>query len=84
MLHYSNPVIKPPISLSETKYTRQTTYDVSMETEENDRVYTYSVHIGAEFGVECSSITTTEDQLAGAITWYKKITVSGWYTYYVH
>ena len=77
MFHYSNAAIKPPIVLTETKYTGQNTYNVSMKTEGNDIVYTYSVHTGAEFGVECSSITTTEDQLAGEITWYKKMTVLG-------
>lgn len=80
ILHYSNAAIKPPIALSETKYTRKNTY-VSTITEGSDIVYNYSVHTGAEFGVECSSITTTEDQLAGVITWYKKTTVSGWCTH---
>ena len=56
---------------------RENTYNVSMKSERSGIFYTYTVHIGAEFGIECSSLTTTEDQLAGEITWYKKTTVSG-------
>ena len=69
--------IKPPISLNETEYTRDSTYSVSVTSEGTDTVYTYSVHTGAQFGVECSSIATIEKPFAGEVTWYKKMTVSG-------
>lgn len=70
----SYTAIEPPITLYETDYTKENTYNKSMRSEGTDTVYTYFVHSGAEFGVECSSIATPENEFAGEITWYKKTT----------
>ena len=48
-----------------------------LPSEDTDAVYTYSVHTGAQFGVECSSIATVKEPFAGELTWYKRTTVSG-------
>ena len=52
---------------------------MSVTSEGTDPVYTYSVHTGAQFGVECSSVATIEEPFAGELTWYKKVTLSGLY-----
>ena len=54
-------------------------YSLSVTSEGTDPVYTYSVHTGAQFGVECSSIATIKKPFSGEVTWYKKMTVSGLY-----
>ena len=79
IIHTISTAIKPPISLNETEYTRESTYNLSMTCEGTDTVYTYSVHTGAQFGVECSSIATIQKPFSGEVTWYKKVTVSGLY-----
>ena len=50
---------------------------MSVTSEGTNTVYTYSVHTGAQFGVECSSIATIEKPFAGEVTWYKRTTVLG-------
>ena len=34
----------------------------------------YSVHSGAQFGLECSSIATESEEFPGIVTWYRKTT----------
>ena len=67
--------IEPPISLKETKYTKENTYTVSSSSDSdgNELTYTYIVHDGAQFGVECSSVATPEEEFVGEVTWYKKM-----------
>ena len=70
------PVILPPIDLAETEYTEKTTYSHTIGEDEKERVYT--VHAGAQFGVECSSVETPNNKFFGRITWYKRVkTASG-------
>ena len=63
--------IPPPISLGETNYSQPATYT---SADEGDRVVEYSVHSGAQFGLECSSIATESEEFPGIVTWYRKTT----------
>ena len=70
--------ILPPISLAETEYTQNNTY-TKTDTFDVSRVsYKYTVHDGAQFGIECSSVATPSNEFVGEVTWYKRTTsVSG-------
>ena len=63
--------IPPPISLGETNYSQPATYT---SADGGDRVVEYSVHSGAQFGLECSSIATESEEFPGIVTWYRKNT----------
>ena len=65
------PVIHPPIDLAKTKYTEKTTYSQAISTDQKER--TYTVHAGAQFGVECNSVETPNNEFIGRITWYKRV-----------
>ena len=71
--------IPPPISLGETNYSQPATYT---SADEGDRVVEYSVHSGAQFGLECSSIATEDEEFPGIVTWYRK-TTDGTFAAYV-
>ena len=70
--------ILPPISLSETEYSQNNTYTKTMTSQGS---YNYTVHSGAQFGIECSSIATPDNEFVGTVTWYKRTTnMSGLYS----
>ena len=32
----------------------------------------YEIHAGAQFGVECSSVATPDNEFVGRVTWYRR------------
>ena len=71
---FSHTVIHPPIDLTVTNYTVETTYSLESKGKGNER--TYTVHAWAQFGVECSSVETLDNGFVGRITWYKRVPTS--------
>ena len=63
-------VIHPPIGLAETLYTNQTTYNKTVRESQESA---YVIHAGAQFGVECSSVATPDNEFVGRVTWYRKV-----------
>lgn len=64
--HFSTAII-PPLSLRVTDMAKQNLYNKRV----TDNVATYTVELGAEFGIECSSVATNSGEIIGDITWYK-------------
>ena len=68
--------IEPPIALNIDSNAKPNTFNESHVVDKN--MYMYSVHKGAEFGVECSSVATEGNEFIGEVTWYKEtIAMSG-------
>ena len=64
--HILSTAIEPPIALSLTDMAKPNSFIVSEET-------TYSINIGAEFGIRCSSeVIHADDEISGKVTWYKE------------
>ena len=59
-------VIHPPIGLAKTLYTSHKKTSGSQES-------VYEIHAGAQFGVECSSVATPDNEFVGRVTWYRRV-----------
>ena len=67
--------IEPPIALNTDSNAKPNTFSMTVVDED---MYVYSVHKGAEFGVECSSVAIEGYEFIGEVTWYKEtIDMSG-------
>ena len=71
----SPTAIKPPVALAETGYSQPSTYTIDGDGNNREK-RKYTVHEGAQFGVECSSVASETEEFPGIVTWYRK-TASG-------
>lgn len=70
LVNVFSSAIQPPLRLNITENSIPSTFD--MET--TSAGITYSINVGAEFGIRCSS---EDNEFVGEVTWYKETSIPG-------